>query len=161
MPCTFKNNRYDLPCTTVCTGLLLYDVFGTWFSTHLFHTVRQLWLFCSMIRPSHEDFHYEFMGPYGPAVITVALPFVVLGLSYACNAEGCLQLFPQLSMPGFASNTQLYTHEAMLAVVGWFALVLALHLLLPGQTAQGVELPNKRRLTYTLNGRRSTLLVLA
>eukprot|EP00878_Enallax_costatus_P039401 GHUV01045074.1.p1 GENE.GHUV01045074.1~~GHUV01045074.1.p1 ORF type:complete len:123 (-),score=7.20 GHUV01045074.1:14-382(-) len=106
-----------------------------------------------MARTQHDHkFHYEFMGPYGPALIIIALPLVVLGLSYACNANGCLQLFPYVYVPGFPASTQLYTHEAMLAVAGWFTLVLVLHLLLPGQTAQGVELPNRRRLTYKLNG---------
>lgn len=104
------------------------------------------------MKKSHDQQEYEFFGPYVPGVITVALPLVVLGLSYACNAEGCLQLIPRLSVPGFPSDQALYTHEAMLAVAGWFGLVLLLHLLLPGQLAQGVLLPNKQRLQYKLNG---------
>ncbi|KAF8070897.1 5-methyltetrahydropteroyltriglutamate--homocysteine methyltransferase [Scenedesmus sp. PABB004] len=98
---------------------------------------------------AHEE--WEFFGPYGPGAIMLALPAVVLGLSWACNADGCLSLWPRLSVPGWPPGTQLYTHEAMVAVLGWFALILALHLLLPGQTARGVELPDKRRLTYKLN----------
>lgn len=101
-----------------------------------------------------EQFHYEFMGPYGPLVIILALPLVVLGLSYACNPQGCLQLSLSggLSVPGFPEGTLLYTHEAMMAVLGWVALVLALHLLLPGQVAHGVQLPSGKRLAYKLNG---------
>lgn len=111
----------------------------------------------------HEQhFEYEFFGPYGPAVLVFALPCVVLGLVYACNSEGCLQLSQVLQtplsqwslslLPGFPSDQPLYSHEAMAAVVGWFALVLLLHVLLPGDTAQGVLLPSGRRLTYKLNG---------
>jgi hypothetical protein len=40
----------------------------------------------------------------------------------------------------------------MAAVVAWFVLVLLLHVLLPGEEAQGVLLPTGRRLTYKLNG---------
>lgn len=101
-----------------------------------------------------QQHEYEFFGPYVPGLLTVVLPLVVLGLSYACNAQGCVQLLPWVSLPGFPSNQLIYTHEAMLAVTGWFALVLLLHLLLPGQLACGVQLPNRQRLTYKLNGER-------
>lgn len=100
----------------------------------------------------HEQHHeWEFFGPYGPALLVLALPAVVLGLSYACNSEGCLRL-PALALPGWPQQQPLYSHEAMAVVVGWFFLVLALHLLLPADTAQGVVLRDGRRLTYRLNG---------
>lgn len=102
-------------------------------------------------RQPPPDFHWEFFGPYGPALLVLALPAVVLALPWACNAGGCLRLWPELYVPGFPPGQPLYTHEAMAAVVGWFALVLGLHLLLPGTAATGVLLPNGRRLTYKLN----------
>jgi delta14-sterol reductase len=95
---------------------------------------------------------YEFFGPHGTALLILAMPLVVLALPYGCNARGCLQLYPKLWVPGFAPNQPLYTHAAMAAVAGWFGLVLALHLLLPGQRARGVVLPDGSRLTYKLNG---------
>eukprot|EP00882_Tetradesmus_deserticola_P021767 GHRQ01023564.1.p1 GENE.GHRQ01023564.1~~GHRQ01023564.1.p1 ORF type:complete len:107 (+),score=15.83 GHRQ01023564.1:145-465(+) len=95
---------------------------------------------------------FEFFGPYVPGLITIVLPLVVLGLSYACNAQGCVQLSPWSPLPGFPPGQSIYTSEAMLAVTGWFGLVLLLHLLLPGQPAHGVQLPNKQRLNYKLNG---------
>jgi hypothetical protein len=98
-------------------------------------------------------FHYEFFGPYGPALIVVALPVVVAGLVFACNPVGCLRLWPSLEVPGFPPGTHLYEHEAMLAVLGWFLLILLLHKLLPGQTLQGVKLPSSGRLSYKLNGK--------
>lgn len=118
-----------------------------------------------MKHPQQHDqqhFEFEFFGPYGPGVLLFALPCVVLGLVYACNSEGCLELLPELSVPGFPSDQPLYSHEAMAAVVGWSLLVLLLHVILPGQQAQGVVLPTGRRLTYKLNGEggpRSLLLL--
>jgi hypothetical protein len=97
---------------------------------------------------------YEFFGPHGPALLLLALPAVVLLLPYACNERGCAEFAPKLSLPGFAPGQPLYTHAAMGVVAGWFALVLLLHLILPGQWAQGVALPDGSRLTYKLNGGR-------
>lgn len=102
--------------------------------------------------PRQQHAEFEFFGPHGPALLVVALPLVVVGLTYSCNERGCLELFPSLWVPGFDPDQPLYTHEAMLAVVGWFGLVLMLHLLLPGQKVQGVVLPDGSRLTYKLNG---------
>jgi hypothetical protein len=100
-----------------------------------------------------SHFEYEFFGPYGAALLVLALPCVVLGLVYVCNSEGCVQLSHLLSsIPGFPSDQPLYSHAAMAAVVGWFCLVLLLHVVLPGDEAQGVLLPSGRRLTYKLNG---------
>eukprot|EP00879_Flechtneria_rotunda_P016886 GHRR01017676.1.p1 GENE.GHRR01017676.1~~GHRR01017676.1.p1 ORF type:complete len:424 (+),score=84.03 GHRR01017676.1:223-1494(+) len=98
-----------------------------------------------------RDFEYEFLGPYGPAILVPVLPLVVLGLSYACNPQRCLQLYPSLRVPAFPAGQPIYTHEAMAAVAGWFAFISGLHLLLPGEWAQGVLLPNGRRLKYKLN----------
>jgi len=58
------------------------------------------------------------------------------------------------SLPGWPRRgPPLYTHAAMAAALGWFALVLALHLLLPGTYAQGAPLPDGsgRTLRYKLN----------
>lgn len=112
-----------------------------------------------MAQSKSDHFEYEFFGPYGPAVLVPALPFVVLGLVYACNSEGCLQLSQLSAVPGFPSDQPLYSQEAMAAVVGWFLIVLLLHVLLPGDEAQGVLLPSGRRLTYKLNGEQQLLPV--
>ncbi len=99
-----------------------------------------------------KHFEYEFFGPYGPGVLMLALPWVVLGLVYSCNSSGCLQLFPQWQFPGLPKDQKLYTHEAMLAVAGFFALIVALHILVPGTKGKGVMLPDGTRLGYKLNG---------
>ena len=114
-----------------------------------------------MAHTTTHGFEYEFFGPYAPILIMLALPGVVLGLVYACNASGCFSLWHGLaSLPGFPPGQQLYTHEAMAAVLGWFGLVLLLHLLLPGERARGVPLADGRRLEYKLNGARVLLLLL-
>jgi hypothetical protein len=98
--------------------------------------------------------HYEFFGPHGTALLLVAMPLVVLSLPFACNVSGCMTLLPKFWVPGFPPGTRLYTHEGLAAVAGWFALVLLLHALLPGERAAGVALPDGSRLTYKLNGAR-------
>lgn len=95
---------------------------------------------------------YEFFGPHGPAVLTLVLPAVIYGLVYTCNSSGCLELWPQLRIPGFPSGAQLFSWEALQVYCGWFFGLVALHLILPGKKAEGVVLPNGKRLTYKLNG---------
>ena len=63
-----------------------------------------------------------------------------------------MQLYPKFWVPLFTPDQPIYTHTAMAAVAGWFALVLLRHLLLPGNRALGVLLPDGSRLTYKLNG---------
>lgn len=95
---------------------------------------------------------FEFFGPHGPALLLFALPAVVLGLVFACNGDGCLSLYPTLSVPGFPAGARLFSWEALAAFSAWFGAVLLLHLVLPGRRAEGVVLPNGGRLTYKLNG---------
>ena len=94
------------------------------------------------------------MGPHGPALIMLALPAVVYGLVYCCNAEGLLSIYPTFSLPGWPEGQQIYTLSGLLAFVAWMALVLVLHLILPGKKAEGVVLSTGKRLTYKLNGER-------
>lgn len=100
--------------------------------------------------------HFEFFGPHGPALLIIALPLVCYALVYGCNASGCLQLWPSFQVPGFEPGTKLFTVDGLLIYTQWFLLVLGLHLLIPGIKAEGVVLPNKKRLTYKLNGGSST-----
>ena len=102
---------------------------------------------------------YEFLGPVvGPAGIMVALPLVCYGLVYICNADGCLGV-NGLRTRGFPSQTQLISAEACLAVAGWMAFQIALHLALPGNFVEGVLLPNGKRLKYKLTGQQATLAI--
>ncbi len=96
--------------------------------------------------------HYEFFGPHGPALLVFVLPLTLYGLIAGCNATGCLALWPSIKVPGFPSGMTFWSWEALYVYVGWFAVVLGLHLVLPGTRAEGVILPNGKRLTYKLNG---------
>jgi Ergosterol biosynthesis ERG4/ERG24 family len=96
---------------------------------------------------------FEFLGPWGPAALLLLLPFVCYGLVYACNQDGCLQLSTlSTSLPGFPKGTRFVTWDALVVYCGWLALQAGLHILLPGKTALGVELPDKSQLQYKLNG---------
>lgn len=100
-----------------------------------------------------KKIHFEFQGPYlGPLGILLGLPAVCYALFYACNAQGCMHFVPQFSLPGFPEGQVFFTWEALAVFLGWFGLLVALHLLLPGERAQGTVLPDGSRLTYKLNG---------
>ena len=106
------------------------------------------------------DQEYEFLGPVlGPTAVMVGLPAVCYGLVYACNAEGCFN-FRSLSLPGLPSQTQLISTEAFAAILGWLAFQIVLHLLMPGKYMQGTLLANGKRLTYKVNGKCTSCLVL-
>jgi hypothetical protein len=66
-----------------------------------------------------------------------------------------MQLWPELrlaSLPANLSWSTFYSHKAMLVFVAWFFGLSLMHVVLPGRRAEGVVLPNGKRLTYKLNG---------
>ena len=101
--------------------------------------------------------HYEFGGPHlGPAALVLGLPAVCYALLAACNDSGCVAgvrgLVDVRTWPGLPTPAATLAGAAVIAA--WFAFQAALHLLLPGATAQGVVLADGRRLTYKLTGAR-------
>ena len=99
-----------------------------------------------------KDVHFEFFGPYlGPVGIILGLPMVCYALVYACNTGGCLQLSP-LSVPGWPAGQRFFSWEACGVFAAWMTFQLALHLVLPGQHVQGVQLADGSKLTYKLTG---------
>jgi Delta14-sterol reductase len=104
-------------------------------------------------KTSRQKPEYEFLGPYlGPIGIILGLPFVCYMLVFACNAQGCLRLTPHFNLPGFLPTQKFFTWEATAVAFGWFFFQVALHIILPGQKAQGTLLSNGKRLDYKLNG---------
>mmetsp|Transcript_12034 Transcript_12034/g.20343 ORF Transcript_12034/g.20343 Transcript_12034/m.20343 type:complete len:430 (-) Transcript_12034:329-1618(-) len=110
--------------------------------------------------PKKEGFVYEFEGPYlGPIGVILGLPAVCYLLVFACNSSGCLNL-QTLEVPGFPAGMSFVTWEGIVVSVGWFGLMVVLHLILPGQRVQGVKIAYKddkgasrdKQLTYKLNG---------
>lgn len=62
---------------------------------------------------------YEFFGPHGPAALTLLLPATVYGLHAACNSQGCLQLLPNLSFPGFPAGAHWFSLKALAVVAAY------------------------------------------
>jgi hypothetical protein len=92
-------------------------------------------------------FEYEFLGPVGAFACTTLLPVVVYGLSYLVNAQGCLSL-SDWSVPGWSSDTVLFSWQAMLVVYGWFVFQLCLHMILPGRYRHGIAEADGSRWHY-------------
>ena len=106
--------------------------------------------------------HYEFMGPPGAFAIVIGLPAVCYGLVLFCNADACVALDALPSaVPSAPASMPYFTWEACGVFLGWMAYCVALHVILPGVTKRGVELPDKTRLTYKLNGMRVLLVTAA
>lgn len=122
-------------------------------STYLLLKTRSVDMPTKQKAQIHQEHHFEFFGPHVPGLLLLVLPAVLYALVYGCNASGCLQIYPSLSIPGFAPGTLMWSSTAMAVVSGWMLLVLVLHVILPGLRAEGVLLPNGKRLSYKLNGR--------
>eukprot|EP00976_Prorocentrum_cordatum_P074495 1181538-Prorocentrum_minimum.AAC.5 len=102
-----------------------------------------------------DAFHYEFEGPYlGPIGVILGLPAVCYLLVFACNSSGCLTLQP-LQIPGFPEGMEFVTLDGIAVSIAWMALMIGLHLVLPGARIKGVKLSTGNQLTYKLNGART------
>lgn len=107
-----------------------------------------------------EKIHYEFGGPIGAFGCIVGLPVVIYALYFVCNEERCVSMQSPLDETFWASVraslpqslTDLVSREAVYMYLGWMALHVLLERILPGESVEGVELPNKTRLSYTMSG---------
>lgn len=104
---------------------------------------------------------FEFQGPYlGPIVLVFGLPAVCYGLIHACNGRGCIG-WSSWHWPGLSEGAVLFSWQATAVYLAWLLLQAGLHLILPGQQADGVVLSNGRRLRYKLTGFRNALVTAA
>lgn len=118
---------------------------------------------------------YEFGGPIGAAATMAALPLVVYGLFFACNADACVR-GPSTAAAALdqarssIASTTFWSWEAAAVVLGWFVLQALLcgtnpnpdsnpnnlqallFLWLPGPMVPGAPLQDGSRLTYPMNG---------
>ena len=87
--------------------------------------------------------------------IVLGLPALVWAASVYCSAAG----WPALpaALPGWAELAATFSWEALALYTAWFALQLALHLVVPGAVVDGVRLRDGRTLRYKLNGWRCFL----
>lgn len=104
--------------------------------------------------------HYEFGGPIGALGVILGLPLVIYLLFLVCNKDVCLSvdnmftfdwtLWYQQNVPSYS---QFINREAVYIYVGWMLLHVLLERVLPGETVEGVELPEKGgRLKYVISG---------
>lgn len=105
-----------------------------------------------------EKIHYEFGGPVGTFFTILSLPIVIYGLYFLCNDQVCLQNPFEFDFQKWSrdylptSINQLFSWEATTIYLGWFAFHVLLERILPGETVEGVVLPDKNRLKYTMSG---------
>lgn len=91
---------------------------------------------------------YEFGGPWGALGVVVGLPLVIYLLFFLCNGQVCVG-----NPFSFAWGTWYRKHlprlgdlvstEAWVMYLGWMAFHVLLERVLPGEIAEGVELPDK------------------
>ena len=104
---------------------------------------------------------YEFGGPIGAVGIIVGLPLVIFALYHLACKERVLRWdvmafdwkAATAALPSTASAfvKTFITREAAIMFFGWLALQVVFERVLPGETAEGVELADKRgRLPYTM-----------
>ena len=100
---------------------------------------------------------YEFGGAVGAGLTMAALPLVVYGLFFACNADACIR-GPSTAAAALEqarssiAGTAFWSWEAAAVVLGWFVLQALLFLVLPGPMVPGAALQDGSRLTYPMNG---------
>jgi hypothetical protein len=104
-----------------------------------------------------KDFHYEFGGPVGTLLMIISLPMVVISLYLICNDKVCLQdpwqfNWSEWFQKEIPSLEKLFSFEATAIYLGWLLFHVVLERVLPGETVEGVPLPNKQRLKYTISG---------
>ena len=104
-----------------------------------------------------KEIEWEFGGPIGAAGIVCSLPFVVLGLYFACNKDFCIKdgdtLFAAVdSISGSVGGATFWSWEAAVVVLGWFGLQALFYVTLPGPMVEGVKLRDGSRLRYPMNG---------
>lgn len=94
---------------------------------------------------------YEFMGPIlGPLGITLGLPLVCYVLGAATGPID-LMVVPSTLME-LALQGRMFSWQGLAVVLAWFCILVALHLVIPGQKVMGVVLDDGSRLQYKLNG---------
>ena len=103
----------------------------------------------------HHEF--EFGGPIGTFFVTVGLPIVIYALYFFCNKDVCFNSPLSFSWSQFRSTlpsswSSLISYEALYIYLGWMAFHVILERVLPGETAEGVALPDGKKLKYTISG---------
>ncbi|XP_017392619.1 delta(14)-sterol reductase TM7SF2 [Cebus imitator] len=97
----------------------------------------------------------EFGGPMGAAALMLLLPATVFHLLLAARSGPARLLGPPASLPGLGA---LWSPRALLLWLAWLGLQAALYLLPARKVAKGLELKDKSRLRYPINGFQALVL---
>lgn len=98
--------------------------------------------------------HFEFGGPLGALAVVVFLPVLVFVLAIGCDSTYCLgpdgltgliERFPMLARKAVSA-------EAMVVILCWIGLQIALAIALPGPWVDGTKLRTGETLKYKING---------
>lgn len=105
--------------------------------------------------------HYEFEGPVlGPVGIIVGLPILTYLSAYLCHGKGwTFANLPQNFETVWLDLQNAFSLQVFAVYFAWFAFLLFLHAVVPGQVVLGSKLRDGRRLPYETNGWACFLLV--
>ncbi len=106
---------------------------------------------------------FEFGGPAGSVIMTLALPVIVYYLYYSVRFNNA-SLLPSDIIDYFPFNgfidSIIPTFTAVFLYAGWIIFQALLQAFLPGKTAQGKTLHDGTRLDYKMNGIASFIITL-
>lgn len=100
-----------------------------------------------------DPFVYEFGGPIGALLTVLALPPVLLTLTYYASI-GHISLDPTAIYESSFSHDLSTFLKCFIGLLVWFLFLVVLERFLPCELVQGAPLPNGngKRLTYRING---------
>ncbi|XP_004713579.3 delta(14)-sterol reductase TM7SF2 isoform X2 [Echinops telfairi] len=97
----------------------------------------------------------EFGGPLGAAALMLLLPATVFHLLLVARSGPARLLGPPPCLPGLGA---LWSPQALLLWLAWLGLQVALYFLPARKVAEGLELKDKSRLQYPINGFQALVL---
>ncbi|KAM4845947.1 delta(14)-sterol reductase TM7SF2 [Thomomys bottae] len=97
----------------------------------------------------------EFGGPLGAAALLLLLPATMFHLLLAARSGPARLLGPPPSLPALE---ELWSPRALLLLLAWLGLQAALYLLPARKMAKGLELKDRSRLLYPINGFQALML---
>ncbi|XP_040826846.1 delta(14)-sterol reductase TM7SF2 isoform X1 [Ochotona curzoniae] len=108
-----------------------------------------------MAPPQGSQAPLEFGGPLGAAALLVLLPGTMFHLLLVAGSGPARLLGPPPYLPGLET---LWSPRALLLVLAWLGLQAAFYLLPARKVAEGLELKDKSRLRYPINGFQALVL---
>ncbi|XP_060032079.1 delta(14)-sterol reductase TM7SF2 isoform X2 [Erinaceus europaeus] len=104
-----------------------------------------------MAPPQRSRVPLEFGGPLGAAALMLLLPATLVHLLLAARSAPAHLLAPPPALPAPGA---LWSPWALQLCLGWLGLQVALYLLPARKVAEGLQLKDKSRLLYPINGAR-------